>query len=124
MNTGQIVFGGIRELDEPEVEYIEKHQLSVVEVDHFSTDKFCNVLDVGKPLYIHLDLNVIDPKEFPYVACPTSKGVQVETLNRVLKDLSIRFNIVGMSVLECCNDRENDKLDILNRLNFPSLLKS
>lgn len=51
-------------------------------------------------LYIHLDLDVIEPEEFPHVACPTPGGITKERLRDLLAGLSENFDIVGFSLLE------------------------
>ncbi|NEQ47207.1 MAG: hypothetical protein F6K00_28170 [Leptolyngbya sp. SIOISBB] len=51
-------------------------------------------------MYIHLDLDVIDPNDFPYVTCPTHNGIRIEKLQDLIDLLSKDFDVVGCSVLE------------------------
>lgn len=53
-----------------------------------------------KNIYIHIDLDVLDPKYFPFVKCPTPNGVTPQTLIRLIKALKINFTVVGQSLLE------------------------
>jgi len=51
-------------------------------------------------LYIHIDLDVLDPECFPYVKCPTKGGLSFETLIKTVSALTSRFNTVGISIVE------------------------
>ena len=76
--------------------------------DHMSTQKFnLNGLDdtlaalQGKPVYLSIDLDVLDPSVFPGTGTPEAGGVTfAELLNAVLKMGSL--TIVGCDMNELC----------------------
>lgn len=45
-------------------------------------------------------LDVIEPKDFPHVACPTPNGIYMDALKKLLIELSEKFDCVGFSILE------------------------
>ncbi len=51
-------------------------------------------------MYIHIDLDVMDPNEFPCVGYPVENGLPHEALLGVISTLKNSFEIVGMSAVE------------------------
>ena len=102
--ASQLVMIGQRDLDEPEKEYIDEQQINVVMIDQ-------NNLDIGKTLdvirskgsnniYVHIDLDVLNMEEFPFVMVPAPNGLKIEVLLELLKTLNSDFKIMGLSLLE------------------------
>jgi arginase len=76
----QVFLVGTREFDSPERNFIQRKELSVFSAEVINNGDFDLLFSVlGKTdsdkLYIHLDLDVIEPKEFPHVACPTPRAI-------------------------------------------------
>jgi arginase len=122
LRPNQVIFGGVRDVDTPEKSFMQSRGMVSLAVDDVTPHKVYSLLDVSKPLYIHLDLDVIDPEEFVCVACPTKSGVAFDQVKQSIDDLVERFNVVGMSLLECCHDKSSDSSELLSKLNFPKLL--
>ena len=59
-------------------------------------------------IYIHIDLDVLDCSEFPYVMVPAAGGMKAAKLLEFLKRLRSEFNIVGMSLLEYTSSEEEE----------------
>lgn len=109
----QIVMLGIRELDEPELECINEKSISVLTIDEIE-EHIENVIRLVKrkgneKLYIHIDLDVLDPSDFPYVPVSAAEGLKSNTLLNLLKRLQEEFEIVGLGLLEYSpsNGKEN-----------------
>ncbi|TXH34500.1 MAG: arginase family protein [Rhodospirillaceae bacterium] len=51
-------------------------------------------------IYLHLDLDVLDPEAFPYVGVPAAQGLTVEALCRVLQHLRRHFPLAGAAITE------------------------
>ncbi len=60
----------------------------------------------NKNIYVHIDLDVLDPTEFPYVPLPAAGGLKNNTLLELLKRLREEFKIVGLGLLEYSPSRE------------------
>lgn len=103
----QVFLVGTRELDPPESDFVRQHSLPMFSVNAVNRRENGWLLAAIKSggfsqLYIHLDLDVIEPQEFPHVACPVPNGINVESLRCLLIDLQDNFEIVGTSILEFC----------------------
>ncbi len=95
----QLYLIGVRELDEPESDYIQKNHLQIFELaNEEKAVELANTLK-DKNIYIHIDLDVIDPLEFPDVKCPTNQGISLHVLTKFLSTIKNVGNIVGGSVV-------------------------
>lgn len=100
----QVAMVGSRDLDVGEINYIEHNGLPVFGadisngsevIDFVKTRGFTNV-------YIHFDLDVLEPSEFPHVLVPTEDGMRVDAAIRTISEIRNNFSVVGMSVVEYC----------------------
>ena len=53
----------------------------------------------GKPVYFTLDLDVLDPSEFPGTGTPEAGGVTFVELHKAIEKIS-KLNIVGLDMNE------------------------
>ena len=103
LTTEQIILAGCRELDLPEQQYIDKSNITLVSIEDMAggSKLIDAVKEKGhKKIYIHLDLDALDPDCFPAVMCPTCKGMSVDNLVGLLKKLNGNFDVVGFSIVE------------------------
>jgi len=108
----QIYLIGVRELDRPENEYIQKNQLKVFQLANEEVAiQLASTLE-NKNIYIHIDLDVIDPLEFPDVKCPTNQGISLHILTKFLSSIKNVGNIVGGSVVEYVPNDQKDSSDV------------
>ena len=101
----QVFLIGAREFDLSERSFIQQTELSIFSAKAINDGDFERLFTMlgrtgSDKLYIHLDLDVIEPEEFPHVACPTPGGIQIDKLRDLLVSLRSNFDIVGCSVLE------------------------
>ncbi len=104
MSVGQFMNVGGRDLDPPEEVYFKKNNIPWVKVDN-SDAILPKVSDAIKSLnkghvYVHMDLDVLEPKEFAYYPLPAPCGLSVETVLKVLYMIRDNFNMVGYSLYE------------------------
>lgn len=59
---------------------------------------------LGEPLYISIDLDVLDPGVLPAVGTPEPGGLGWYELLAVLRAVSERYRVVGFDVMELCPD--------------------
>lgn len=112
----QLYLIGVRELDEPESDYIQKNHLQIFELaNEEKAVELANILN-GNNIYIHIDLDVIDPLEFLDVKCPTHQGISLQVLTKFLSTIEKVGNIVGGSVVEFVPNDQNDSSDVPARL--------
>lgn len=94
----QVCFVGLRDLDEPESEYILKHNITTISNCQFS--EIQGKIQDFKNIYIHLDLDVLDKSEFEFTMFPTSNGFSVEHVARLISELKLNCNVVGFCITE------------------------
>ncbi len=105
LSPGQVILMGTRDLDPGEQLYIESRAipvLSVSDIEKHSKAVFDVIRSRGSAnLYIHVDLDVLEPTQFPYVPLPVPAGLCMETLQSLLNKLNAEFNVVGLGLMEC-----------------------
>ncbi|MGD1930615.1 MAG: arginase family protein [Leptolyngbyaceae cyanobacterium] len=131
LRAEQVFLVGAREFDRPESRFIQQQQISTfsaVAMNDRQPDELLSALHQagGDKLYIHLDLDVIEPNEFPHVACPTRGGIQIDALAELVAQLHRHFDVVGCSLLEFLPSGSHalatsDALRLLKQVNLPLL---
>ena len=89
---------GIRSGDRPEFEWAKNH----VFMNKFNLNNIEHALDkiAGAPIYMTVDLDVLDPSEFPGTGTPEAGGVSFEELRRALLKVAETGNVVACDVNE------------------------
>ena len=100
----QVVMAGIRDLDLPEQEFITTQNIQCLGVPEL-TDGGANLVQYlhakkVQNIYVHLDLDVLDPDSLPCALFKTPNGLEMTALLETLENLKTEFNMVGMSLLE------------------------
>ncbi len=88
-----VILSGARDLDPKEAEAIAQsglQQLSVREVAH--------AVPPGGPLFVHIDVDVVNPQEMPAVSCPATGGPGVAAVRVAMIHLAATDRVVGLSV--------------------------
>ena len=104
LRSDQVLLAGTRSFDPPERELAERLGLRL-----FAPERALAVFPLlveaiqesgrGR-VYVHLDLDICDPREVPSVACPTPGGIGVEPLLRLLAELCGEVELVGAGLTE------------------------
>ena len=89
----RIVLAGARDLDPPEVTYLEQSRIQCWEVARLTT----GVLPSG-PLYVHVDLDVLDPAEVNGLQFPVAGGLQTGQLAETLRMLAGTGRVAAVGV--------------------------
>jgi arginase family enzyme len=94
----RVVLAGVRDLDAGERELLERSAATVVGASLVVTlVAVKNALD-GAPVYVHLDLDVLDPEEFPATAFPTPGGLSSDKLYDLMEAVADDSDLVGVEV--------------------------
>ncbi len=88
---------GIRSGDREEFQWAKDH----VFTQKFNLDRLDSVIEVlkGKPVYLTIDLDVLDPSVFPGTGTPEAGGVTFTELNNALNKV-FKLNIVALDMNE------------------------
>lgn len=99
LGDGRIYQFGIRSGDREEFNFAENHTI----MQKFNFDGLKEVVEkIGQnPVYFTLDLDVLDPSQFPGTGTPEAGGVVFTELLNAIKEVS-KLNIVGFDVNELC----------------------
>jgi agmatinase len=97
VGDGKIFQFGIRSGDRNELEWGKNH----VKTNLFDFSGIEDVVEniIGKPVYLTIDLDIIDPSEFPGTGTPEAGGVKFVELLQALYKLS-ELNIVALDMVE------------------------
>lgn len=110
LRPAQVVLAGTRDLDPPESRFIRDSAMTVLGVEALRSDPAAlsrHLLQRGlRDVYLHLDLDVLDPLSFPQVKCPTPGGLSLDTLRALIRSLKADCNLVGCSLLEYVHSRD------------------
>jgi arginase len=90
---------GVRDVDEPEAEYMLRHDMLTIADCQFLKvkDKIRNF----KNVYIHLDLDVLDKGEYAFSLFPTeNKGLSVADVAEFIRQIKANHNVVGFCITE------------------------
>lgn len=101
----QIILAGVRELDPEERDTIASERVTLIPPQELGHGTWLAALDARAArgitnAYIHIDFDVLDPQEFPWVGCPAPGGVSIETLRLAVAQVSERFDVSGISAVE------------------------
>lgn len=112
---GRVALVGTRALDDAEEQLVADHQLLVVRSTQVREGVSTEVLQQleawlprGGPVYLHLDLDVLDPLTWPAVAVPEPDGIGVPALVDIIRSLRSRGDLVGTSITEYAPSRTHD----------------
>jgi arginase len=93
----RLVLAGVRDLDGGERELLERSDATVIGASVVETlVAVKNALD-GAPVFIHLDLDVLDPEEFP-AAVPAPGGLSSDKLYDLMEAVADDSELVGLEV--------------------------
>lgn len=70
------------------------------------------LINIDGPIYISIDMDVVDPSIAPSVGNPTPGGLFISELETIIETLSHK-NVVGMDVVETASDRLGDSTAVV-----------
>ena len=112
----QVILVGGRDYDPAEKEFLLEKTIQNFSVSQLTRESESLVKLIQshgfKNLYIHIDLDVLDPDCFPYVNYPSKNGLSLETLIKTISTLKNSFTIAGFSIVEFSPDGNSGLADI------------
>jgi arginase len=92
LDDDRIVLVDARDLDPGEDDAVAESGVRVVSVDEVAA------LDLEGPLYVHVDVDVVDPTDLPAINYPASDGPSVEAMEQAMRALAATGRVVAFSV--------------------------
>ena len=93
----QVVLAGVRDLDGGERELLERSAATVIGASVVETLVAVKNALNGGPVFIHLDLDVLDPEEFP-AAVPAPGGLSSDKLYDLMEAVADESELVGLEI--------------------------
>ncbi|MDR6969872.1 arginase family protein [Leifsonia shinshuensis] len=103
LDPAQLVLAGTRALDDGESAYVDEHGIRVVasgELDDPETIVNAVAATGASAVYLHIDLDVLDPSAIEGIGSPEPFGVQPERLTETIRALRRRFELAGAGLME------------------------
>jgi len=114
----QVFLAGVRDTDLEERELISSHKIFTASPDQIDSIVAAVESAGFRKIYVHIDLDVLDPNHFSGVKCPTHGGLTLDQLCGTLLQLRLAFEVVGFSILEFVPDKGNSlqQVDPINKI--------
>jgi arginase len=126
LRPGQVVLAGARALDEAEQTYIARTGLGLVTVAELLADPGRLAESVAATgatsVYVHIDLDVLDPDAFGSLGYPEPGGLSPHALRAAVRALTDRFALAGLGITEYAPARLEDQTTLAALV--PELLSS
>ncbi len=102
LNPSHVLHIGSRDFDDAEKAFIRKSGMSAYSVQDFRSDKdFIHRISKEiqtNHIYVHLDLDVIDPADFPNTPLPVDGGLHCNEIWDILRSTSDK--LIGLGIYE------------------------
>ena len=103
LDPAQLVLAGTRALDDGETEFVAEAGIHIVEPDDFDDPQaLVRAVEAtgATAVYLHIDLDVLDPAAIDGIGYPEPFGVTPERLCDAIRALRERFELAGAAVTE------------------------
>jgi len=100
LDPSQITYIGIRDIDPPEYERLEDYKIEGFPINSFShtITQYLKRRLQHKNIYLSIDVDSLDPREFPCTGTPVRNGMYMKELLTLVDTL--KDNAVGMDIVE------------------------
>ncbi|MEM3607835.1 MAG: agmatinase [Candidatus Bathyarchaeia archaeon] len=106
MGPGNAIFIGARAFSQEELEYASQIGIKIISARTFNSLNVATLKEIvqrgigGRPLYLSIDLDVIDPSFAPAVGNPEPYGIPPSKLIELLAGISMDNEVVGADLVE------------------------
>jgi arginase len=97
-----VILVGARELDPPEDEYLAASAIALLDASVVTAKKLVAAIRKTEAtrVYIHVDLDVLDPAEFDGLDSPVPFGLSAAALVELIRAIRADFELVGAGITE------------------------
>ncbi|HEY0484506.1 MAG TPA: arginase family protein [Kofleriaceae bacterium] len=98
----QVVLAGTRSFDPAERAYVDAHGVRLIAPADFRAEALVAAVEAtgASSVFIHVDLDVLDPGELHGIGCPEPQGVSAEALVASIAALRRRYRLTGAGITE------------------------
>lgn len=100
--AAQVVLAGTRDLDPGEQEFITENGITTLSPTELTPGALTSALrDSGADsLYVHIDLDVLDPSEFSALGAPQPFGITVTGLIELIREAKATLPLIGAGIAQ------------------------
>ena len=120
LRPSRVILAGARSFDPGEDEYIAAHRVVTIGADEVSGQSLIDavVASGAASVYVHIDLDVLDPEDIQGLGYPEPFGVRAGDLVTALKALVARFPLAGAGITEFAPASPRDAVE-----DMPTILR-
>ena len=120
LRPSRVILAGARSFDPGEDEYIAAHRVVTIGADEVSGQSLVDavVASGAASVYVHIDLDVLDPEDIQGLGYPEPFGVRSADLVNALKALVARFPLAGAGITEFAPASPRDAVE-----DMPTILR-
>lgn len=120
LDPSRLVLAGIRSVDPGEDEYIAEHGVTIIGAADISGAALIAAVEAtgASAVYVHIDLDVLEPGEFAGIGYPEPFGVGASQLVDALKELLGAFSLAGAGITEFAPTTPSDAVE-----DMPTILR-
>lgn len=102
LSPGRVILAGTRALDDGELAYIETAGIPILPPDSLTAESLTEALAASgaTSVYLHVDLDVLDPAEFSSLGYPEPFGISLTSLLSVIAAAKAALPLAGAAVTE------------------------
>jgi arginase len=102
LEPGKVVLVGARELDPGEEAYLAESGIPLLDAADVTPKKLLDAVRKtgAKRVYIHIDLDVLDPAEFDGLDSPVPFGLAAAAMIELIRSLKEKFELVGAGITQ------------------------
>lgn len=110
-----VVLAGVRDLDEPEERALAASSVMLIRAadltrDRIGFERAIHTLGGLPQLYLHVDVDVLDPAVAPGVDYPSARGLPLEQLQDLLRIVGAMGNLSAVAVTAVNPEKDTDSL--------------
>lgn len=113
LRSEQVLLVGTRDLDPAESDFIKERSIVTIPCVDISSSKVLDILKQRgvRNVYLHIDVDVMDPDDFPYSFYKVPGGISIARLRELVNGIRSRgdVEIVGGSLKEAVGGIEGDE---------------
>lgn len=98
----RLILAGVRAFDDAEAEYLATTNVRHIGVDELTAASLITAIEAtgATAVYLHIDVDVLDPSEFTGLGYPEPFGLATAALVDLIKAVKARFTVVGSGLTE------------------------
>ena len=119
-SSKNILLVGARKIDKKEKTFFGKNKIRIISIEQFTADiqdttEFIMESSQGRPLYISIDIDVIDPHSAPATHFREDHGLTSQQMLYIVKKLALMRNLKAIDIVEIdseskqFSDKEKEK---------------